>query len=99
MSENLPSREEFTQVAQEACTRNLLAKAGSATLATAGAVALGAGLMSAPKTTLGIAAIGAGLLAAGNRKELDDWGQATFTKKEDTPAPATETPAVDVVAA
>jgi len=80
--------------AGDVLNRNLVSRVGKYTLATAAGVAGLVGVSVAPRTTLGLTALGAGLVAAGNRKQLIDWGKS-FKKDE----PATTTAATAEVKA
>ena len=79
--------------AGDVLNRNLVSRIGKYTLATAGGVAGLVGVSVAPRTTLGLTALGAGLVAAGNRKQLIDWGKS-FKKDDAAPAatPASAAP-------
>lgn len=82
--------------AGDVLNRNLVSRIGKYTLATAGGVAGLVGISVAPRTTLGLTALGAGLVAAGNRKQLIDWGKSF--KKDEAPAPTPAAKTVEVKA-
>ena len=91
MTHKPTTSQDILKLMEDGCSRNLVAKVGKHTLEVSSLIAMGVGIATAPKTTLGVAAIGAGLVAIGNRKELDDWGQATFRKKDADPAVTAQT--------